>query len=763
MRTWARRIAVAVLGLAVAAGVVAIIDVRGQLPDRSTPRIPGLGAPVEVTFDARGVPTVRARSLGDALRVEGFLQARDRLFQMELARRVAGGEVSALVGPAALPLDRRQRVYGFASLAEEAVHRLPLEEREDAQALADGINAFIASHPGHWGLEFQLLALHPRPWTAADSIRVLLLMHQQLSESWENELMAEALAALPAERRSFLLPDVSTDDVLVVPDAEPRPTPSTAGLLTRGAPSPTPVSLPPRPEPLEVLGVPLQPSGGAAPPEVGSNGWVIAGAHTAGGKPILADDMHLGFTAPGTWYPMRIELLGTDGAVQRWVQGVGLPGLPGMVVFQNDRLAIGFTNTGTDVQDLYREPAVDRRVERIEVKDGPAETLEVSIGRHGPMVRPGLALHWAALDASTLRLPVRRLDLATDWASFNAAADGFLGPGQNVLYADVDGHIGWRAAGVLPLRAAGDDGRLPRDGVSTAHDWSGYLPPSQMPRVLDPASGRVVTANQRLIGTSSGLRWPSSWASPTRARRISALVAGEGHDARSVRAMQLDTVGIVHREVVERLTPLLRPELAKALTGWDGRASADSRLFRAAEEVRRRAYRAIAAAALKGSSVTPAQLDWYNSDPTLLAGVRASAESWRRAGLGDRDAVLRAAVRDVQLEGPAWGEENRLEVKHPFGRSGGVLGWVFNPPAPPLSGCDRCVRVATPHFGQSMRLVVDFAQPEETTLVLPLGTSSHVGSPHRTDQLRDWLEGDLDGHRTRLHAPAVGRPLVFAP
>ena len=176
MSRWLRRIAVLLL-----AGVVAaVIDVRGQLPDRRTPRIPGLRAPVEVRFDDRGIPTVRARALGDAFRVEGYLQARERLFQMELARRVAGGELSELVGRVALPLDRRQRVYGFSGVAETAARMAPEEQRVDAQALADGINAFISSRPGRWGVEFQLLGLHPRPWTPADSIRVLLLMHQFL-------------------------------------------------------------------------------------------------------------------------------------------------------------------------------------------------------------------------------------------------------------------------------------------------------------------------------------------------------------------------------------------------------------------------------------------------------------------------------------------------------------------------------------------------------------------------------------------------------
>ena len=762
MRRWIRRLAGLLLVGVIVATLVLVVDVRNQLPDWNVPRLPGLSSRVEVRFDARGIPTVRARTLQDALRVQGYLQARERLFQMELGRRVAGGELAELVGSAAVPLDRKQRVYGFAHVAEEAVRTAPENERADAQALADGINAFIASHRGRWGVEFQMLGLQPRPWTPADSIRLLLLFHEQLSESWQNDLVNEALDKLPPARRDFLTPEVSTDDVVVLPDAAPPPAPSTTAFLTRGA-APAPALAPPVPDPpLEVLGVPLEPWSDGSPPEVGSNAWVLSGAHTARGKPILANDPHLGFGMPGTWYPLRIELTDADGTVQRWIQGVGPAGLPGLVIFQNDRLAIGYTNIGTDVQDLYREPEVGHRVETITVKGAPSETLTVSLGRHGPMVRPGLALAWAALDPATLRAPIGRFMLATDWTSLNAAADGFLGPGQNLIYADAAGHVGWRATGVLPLRASGDDGRTPLDGSTPAHDWSGYLPQDRMPRLLDPPSGRVVTANQRAIGTSAGFRWPSSWAAPTRARRIVELVGREQIDARQVRTMQLDTAAIVHREVVQRLAPLLRPDVARAFEGWDGRADADSTLFLAAEEIRRRAYEAVVAAALQGSAIGRSEIRWYNSDPTLLAAVRASPEAWRKAGLGERDAVLGAAVRDVALDEP-WGRKNRLEVPHPFGRSGGPLGWIFNPPSPPLSGCDRCVRVATPRFGQSMRLVVDFAEPDATTLVLPFGVSGHLWSSHRLDQLPDWLGGDPDGTRTRLHAPSVGPPLIFEP
>jgi penicillin amidase len=334
MRRWIRRIAVLLLVLVLAAAVVLVIDLRNQLPDRSVPRLPGLSSPVEVSFDARGIPTVRARTLRDAFRVEVYLQARERLFQMELARRVAGASSPSWWCRGA-PLDRRQRVYGFARVAEEAVRTAPDDQRADAQALADGINAFIASHRGRWGIEFQMLGLEPRPWKPADTIRLVLLLHQQLSESWQTDLVNETLAALPRPPPRLPHPEVSSDDVLVLPDADPRPL-RARPPSSPGAP-PAPALVPPRLDPpLEVLGVPLEPWSGAAPPDVGSNAWVLAGAHTARGKPILANDPHLGFGMPGTWYPPH--------RAGRWERsGAAVDAgrhscrRPGLVIFQNDR------------------------------------------------------------------------------------------------------------------------------------------------------------------------------------------------------------------------------------------------------------------------------------------------------------------------------------------------------------------------------------------------------------------------------------------
>jgi penicillin amidase len=449
--------------------------------------------------------------------------------------------------------------------------------------------------------------------------------------------------------------------------------------------------------------------------------------------------------------PMRIEL------PDRWVQGVALAGLPGITLGQNDRIAWGFTNLGTDVADLFREPAISERVEQIAVKGAAAETLRVKLGRHGPQWREGYSLHWAPLDPRNLRSPIAAIDLATDWASFNAAVDQFKGPAQNIVYADVDGHIGYRASGLIPLRPAGDDGSLPRDGSS---DWSGYVPQAEMPRVLDPPQGYLATANQRVIGSSFPHVVTTDWASPTRAHRIAGLIERAGKlDRAGMEAIQLDIVSDDDLELVR-----FHPE-ARRFDGWDGEARADSRLFLEAY-----AWENAVRELLRKKVLGPLAEDfnWSNDSATLSAALAADQAAWTRAGLGDRAQFLQDAAASAKAwlaaqRAADWGAFDALHILHPFGRAGGVLGLLFNPPSAPQSGASRTVRVARPAFGQSMRLVVDLADPLATTLVIPLGVSGHLGSAHRFDQQRDWLYGDPSGERTRLLQPAVGRPLVFNP
>ncbi len=723
-------------------------SIRRQLPDDAAPPIPGLGGEVRVSFDARGVPTIRAASLLDAVRVQGYLTARERMFQMELARRSADGTLAEVVGAAALPLDRRRRTFGFRQVAEAAVPQLPAAEREAAEAYAAGVNAFLQARPGRWGVEFRLLGFAPRPWTVADSLKVLLLMHEDLSTSWREELQAALLQGLPAERRALLMPRATEEDVLLVPDAAPLPAPPTRLL-----------SAPALRTAQAVLADPAlrQPLAGVA----GSNNWVVAGRRSASGKPMLANDPHLGLMSPGTWYPLRLEWQG------RFVQGVAVPGGAGVVIGQNDRIAWGFTNLMTDVQDLYWEAPEGERLEHIPVKGRAPEILRVPLGRHGPQLRPGLSLQWAALDPARLRNPILAIDAARDWATFNAALDGFLGPAQNAVYADVDGHIGWRATGLVPLRKAGDDGSLPKEGADPANDWRGYLPQSDMPRVLDPASGFLGTANQRVIGSSFPVPVATDWASPVRARRIVEVLAGaQGWTLADMDGLQRDTRSPLYLAFREAALPLLAEPLRAELAAWDGRAAASSRAFTRLSALQREWRRLAFERLMPGAGLDSDALRWADRDSVPLALLRADQGAWTRLGLGDRAQAFDQARRRA-AEGPdwnqPWGRANRLEVAHPIGRAGGLLGWLFNPPAAAQDGATRCVRVAGPDFGQSMRFLVDWGRPEDSRLVLPLGASGHLWSGHRHDQQQDWLQGDPEGRRTRLRQAAAGAELRFSP
>ncbi len=740
--------AVSLLAVLGAAGVLLFL-IRRNLPDLSSARLPGLTARVAVAFDDRGVATVTAATWRDALRAQGWLTARERLFQIEMQRRFARGELSELFGRSLLASDRLHRTYGFARVAEEAVRRMPEGERLDLEALADGINAWTAEHAGRLGLEFALLGLSPRRFTAADAAAIHLMMAEDLSTSWRRDVALEKLARVAPAARAFVTDTVSKDDVLIVPDAAPHVFPPLPGA------GEAPPGLP-----------------AAAPREEetrGSNAWAVSGDRTASGKPLLASDPHLFHSMPGIWLPMRFVVLG------RLVEGVTLPGLPGVVIGRNDRLAWGMTTLRTDVQDLYRETIVngrarrgdawervEERTETIAVRGGKPETVVVRATSHGPLVAGSLALKWVALDPALLRIPVVPVMTSADPEAFDRALDGFPFPAHNVVWADVRGPIGWHAAGLVPIRRAGTDGSVPYDGADPRNDWAGYVPPAAMPRVASPAGGAVVTANQRDVGTLFPHVVTTDWPSTQRARRITDLLdeaarTGRRLDRAAAEAIQLDEVSPGLRDTMAAAAPELPEPWAARFARWDGRAEASSAAFLAARTFRRKLVeRALSAWRVPPEAGLP--------EPRILDLVRASDADLARAGLGGRRALVRgawdAAVKDLSArwgDDPArwsWGEANRLSVRHPLGRVPG-LGWLFDPPSFPQSGGPGTPRVATAGEGQSMRFVVDWGRPDEATLVVPFGVSGHVGSPHRTDQLAAWRQGDPDGSRTRLARPGT--------
>ncbi|HQR47447.1 MAG TPA: penicillin acylase family protein, partial [Thermoanaerobaculia bacterium] len=637
---------------------------------------------------------------------------------------------------------------------------LPDAERLHLEALSDGINAFLASHPGRLGLEFALLGNRPRDFAPADALLVLLLMYEDLTTVWRDEAARDANRHLPADVARFVFSTVSADDPTIVPDAAP-------------------VGPPPLPE-LAVAG-PVRGAGGSpadGDAAAGSNNWVLSGALTKSGKPILANDPHLGINMPALWLPMRFEIAG------RPVEGVTLPGLPGVVLGKNDAIAWGFTNLYTDVQDLYRESIADGRaargagsepvavrVESIPVRGAPPERLEIRATSHGPLVTKDLALAWTALDPGNLRLPIAEMMTAGSAADFDRALDGFLGPAQNVVWATPGGDIGWRATGLVPLRRPGTDGSLPYDGSDPGNDWRGFLPPAQLPRVVNPASGYLVTANHRVIGTSFPVPVSSHFWSSVRARRIRDLIeaarrAGAKLDRRAVEAMQVDVVSEPMRRLAEAFVPYLPPDLASLFSGWDGSADARSARFLVARALRNRlAERTLEVWKVRTDGVSL-------SEERVLDVALADRAAWRRAGLGDKPAAMRLVVEKalrslVEAQGPdrsrwSWGNQNRLNARHPLGLVPG-LSRVFDAPRLPMPGASGVPRVQTPAFGQSMRFGVDWGEPDAATLVVPFGVSGHVGSPHRMDQFPFWKDGDPSGAATRLSRPAAGRPLLFAP
>lgn len=756
----ARHLALVPLWLLTLLAAVAVVLVVRNRPDRETPKIPGLKGPVTVALDDRGMAVVTAENVDDAVRVQGYLTARERMFQLEMMRRVAAGELSELFGSAALPVDRTHRTYGFARVAAAAVPLLPAAERAHLEALADGINAFLRSHDGRAGLEFTLLRTPPRPWTPADSLRVLLLMYEDLTTPWKTEMATERLKAVLPQLRAFLVRHATRRDPLLVPDVEPRLFPTLPDL---GG---------------ETLAASLGPGAGdnAEPDLHGSNNWVVSGALTRSGQPMVANDPHLGIEMPGIWLPIRFRIAG------RTVEGVSLPGMPGIVIGRNDGMAWAFTNLMADLADLYREEIVDgkavrkygsepvlSRDETIAVRGGEPETLKVRETSHGPLVTKNLALKWTALDPKNLRLPTVEVMLASDPVSFDKAFDGFFGPSQNVVWASKDGHIGWRATGLLPIRRPGTDGSVPYDGRNPENDWRGTVPTEKLPRVVDPLEGFIVTANQRTIGSSFPWVVTNDWAGPDRADRIRELISaakaeGRKLDREAFEAIQMDTVSLPLREFLPLVREWLPSDIASGFAAWDGRAVEGSREFLLAWAIRRKfRENALAAWRVRG-------LSRFMDDEPWLELAAAQDDAFRHARLGPKDAFMKRAVAEAlsDLERRygkdrsrwRWGDANRLAVHHPLGHVPG-LAWLFDPPGAPQSGSTRSVKASTPHYGQSMRFVFDWGDPAAATLVVPFGVSGHLSSAHRTDQLKAWLHGDPGGTTTRLERPPVGEPLVF--
>jgi penicillin amidase len=570
-----------ILIAALALGLALLADSTFSREDGQR-RVEGISAPVSIERDAHGVPTIRGASAADALFGLGYAHAQDRLWQMEFQRRVGSGRLAEILGGRLVETDRLLRTIGFRRAAEAAWPNLTPETQALAEAYTRGVNAFLAAD-GARPVESRILCAPVEPFTPVDSLTWAKMMAWDLAGNARDEIRrARFVAALGPERTRELLPPVPEQPTILL-DEE--------WMSLGSAPDSSPVSRRPSPIPWSSLdeAFGLLAALGFNGEEIGSNSWVVGGSRTKSGKPLLANDPHLGLRTPSSWYLARLEAPGLSAS------GATLPGVPGIIIGHNARIAWGLTSVEPDVQDLFLENAAttifETRTERIKVRGADDVVLEVRSSRHGPIVtdvlggaaalgRP-VALRWTGLDSGdTTAEAFLGMNRATNWEEFLAAARHLRAPAQNLVYADVDGHIGYTTTGAIPIRPR-SDGLLPVSGAGP-DDWAGYIPFEKLPRVLDPPRGYVATANNRVVSTR--YPWPIArdWPEPYRADRITKRILAAGRlGIEQMRAIQLDR----HSEQAGDLLPLLldtapadeaaRDALAR-LKSWDREFAPDS-------------------------------------------------------------------------------------------------------------------------------------------------------------------------------------------
>jgi penicillin amidase len=733
--------------LLLVAGVAGLI--YATLPARhDTTRIPGLSAPVEIGFDADGVPRIKAANALDGAAALGWVHARDRMFQMELMRRAVSGRLSELAGPVTLPIDRQMRVLGLRVRAVADAARLPPPVRAMLDAYAAGVNAWIDAHGRFSAPEFLVFG-KPEPWTAVDSLLWGKTMALYLSGNWRTELARLSLAGrLPPARIDALWPRLSAPqaDAALTPPPDPAARETAARVLA---------ALPRFPDPFTL-------------PDEASNEWAVSGAHSATGAPLLAGDPHLGFSLPGIWYLARIQT--PDGVLA----GATAPGVPFLVIGHNGHIAWTFTTTGADTEDLfietpdgpdrYQTPDGPRpytlREERILVRGAPDTVITVRETRHGPVVSdvratPGnavLALASTALEGQdTAAEGLLALNQARDVAAAMAAGPLISAPVQNLLVADRQ-HIGLAVTGRVPIRRAGD-GSAPVPGADGAHDWTGIASGEALPHFLDPPSGRLVNANEPLVEPSFPVFMGRDAFGDWRAQRIRQLLGAQGKLTASAFArMQSDVGSSFAAQVLPTLraahpsTELARQALA-LLNDWNGSMARDLpqplifNTWLAAFEgkLARRADVPPEAGAnwveVVASALSSDGSEWCGgSCETLVAEALDQAAEVLGSRFGQAPALWR------------WGQVHQAVFAHP------LLGRL------PLLNLLATARIDAPGddttidrgglgpgdiavHGASFRGAYDLADLEASRFIVAPGQSGNIFRAHASDFLARWRDG----------------------
>ena len=761
-------------------------------------QLAGLRAPVDVRFDSFAIPHVFAISDEDGWRTVGYLQARDRAWQMELYRRAASGRLSELLGEATIAIDRRFLTLGLRRAAEMEWQRTPPRVRTAFENYAAGVNVALLRAGAQRPLEHQLLGLAPEPWTPIDSLSIGKLFAWRLGDNHTAELLRYAMLQELGPKALELFPEMPEWAPTILESgasegkrqrAEGRR--QRAGgkgqraygegeILSQGTVVKSHLTDPSYPRGLEWL---------SADARAMSNSWVVHGSRTASGRPILANDPHLAIEMPSVWWEMHLVSRELD------VAGVTIPGIPFVVIGHNAKVAWGLTNVGADVQDFFVEQLDEARrryrvgeqwvpltvrQEVIRVK-GRAEPVrfEVASTRHGPLlnadqwreVRPGdpgesqaleerpLAFKWTAIVEGISAAAFDDMARATGWTEFVAAVRRFSAPAQNFVYADVDGNIGYAMSGLLPGRVA-LDGSVPTPGSSADAGWAGDIDPANLPAVLNPPSGLIITANNE-IDRQLSFVVTKDWVAPFRAQRIAALIADRrGLDVDAMTKIQSDVTSLSAGWLLDHVEI---PDAIAELRTWDRRVDErpTSLLYHAFEEalwertfgdemspaLYDRFYRFAGSQRFAGLLPVLERADsvWFDDRRTPRV-VEGRADIARHAA---RDALSGLQTRFGDRQNWKWNEIHSVKFSHALSGGARILDWVFSRGPIPIAGDTSTVNKTTINMRRryetseaaSYRQILDVGAWDRSLAVNTTGQSGHPRSPHYFDQNELWRQG----------------------
>ncbi|MDH6236152.1 penicillin acylase family protein [Cryobacterium sp. CG_9.6] len=792
--------------------------------------IAGLQEPVTVLRDEAGIPQITASTASDLFMAEGYVHAQDRFWEMDFRRHVTAGRLSELFGESQVGTDTFVRTLGWRAVAEAEVALLDPETLGYFQSYADGVNAYLKTHRGaDVAVEYAVLALQnpgyePEPWTPADSVAWLKAMAWDLRSNLVDEIdRAQLATALDSTQISELYPAYPYDSHPTIVGGPPAATTAaTTSTDTGAADAPATVfaasagyasALASLQSSLESVPELLGPAGG----DIGSNSWVVAGNLTDTGKPLLANDPHLGPALPSVWYQVGLRCSTVSAECPFDVAGYSFSGLPGVVIGHNARVAWGFTNLGPDVADLYLERVTGDtyeydgaqkpllvRSEKITVAGGPSVKITIRATEHGPIVSgltgtefPGIAtdypaaaglaadpatvdpavttelsLQWTALTPGRTASAIFALNRATNWDTFRAAAANFDVPSQNLVYADVDGNIGYQAPGIIPIRVTGN-GTVPVPGWTSQYGWSGYIPFDELPQVFNPPSGYIVAANNAAVGPDYPYLLTADWDRGYRADRITQhlttlIDAGTPLTVNLMSEIQADNYSAIAAALVPALQAIAvtgqAADAQQLFEGWDFTVAADSAAAGYFNLVWHTLLSEVFDDTLPDGTEMTGSARSFAVVTQLLADPSSPWWTNKRLGTVNQAGMLKRVLEDAAAEGATrmgndvstwdWGRIHTLVLTNQsLGKSGvAPIEWLLNRGPYELGGGSSVVNAqgsdASVGFEvdwvPSMRQVISLGDFDQSTWINLTGASGHAFHRNYVDQTPLW-----QNHETR--------------